>query len=134
MQGKVLIVEAMDRLSRQAALKSLTLLSDLCSRGLTICEAGTGTIYDAAKIEERWENLIVALARAGEAHESSKLKARRVSKAWRKTQESGKTKAGGDDPRLCPAWMEVVDGRFTIIEDRADVIRSMFHKSCDGWG
>lgn len=132
--GRVLIVEAMDRLSRQEPIKSLNLLVSLCEQGLTIFEAGTNTRYDAAKINDSWANLVVALAKAGEAHDSSKLKARRVSTSWRKAQETGKTKAGGDDPRLCPAWMEVIDGRFTIIEARADVIRGMYQRCIEGWG
>lgn len=132
--GKVLIVEAMDRLSRQEPLESLNLLVGLCKQGLTICEAGTNTIYDTAKINENWANLVVALAKAGEAHDSSKLKARRVSNAWRRTQETGKTKDGSDDPRLCPAWMEVLDGKFTVIESRAEVIRGMYQRCIEGWG
>lgn len=54
--GKVLIVEAMDRLSRQEPLESLNLLVGLCKQGLTICEAGTGIIYDTAKINDNWAN------------------------------------------------------------------------------
>ncbi|QSR15758.1 recombinase family protein [Novosphingobium sp. KA1] len=132
--GKVLIVEAMDRLSRQEPLESLNLLVGLCKQGLTICEAGTGIIYDTAKINDNWANLIVALAKAGEAHDSSKLKARRITSTWRKTQEEGKTKTGTADPRLCPAWMEVIDGEFTVIEERADIIREMFRLSLQGYG
>jgi len=132
--GKVLIVEAVDRLSRQEPLESLNLLVGLCKQGLTICEAGTGIIYDTAKINDNWANLIVALAKAGEAHDSSKLKARRITSTWRKTQEEGKTKTGDADPRLCPAWMEVIDGEFTVIEERADIIREMFRLSLQGYG
>ena len=132
--GKVLIVEAMDRLSRQEPLESLNLLVGLCKRGLTICEAGSGIIYDTAKINENWANLIVALAKAGEAHDSSKIKARRVTSAWRKTQELGRTKEGKADPRMCPYWMEVVDGEFQVIEQRADIIRMIFDMSANGTG
>jgi DNA invertase Pin-like site-specific DNA recombinase len=132
--GMVLMVEAMDRLSRQEPIESLTLLTNLCKRGLTIFEFGSETTYTTAKINENWANLVVALAKAGEAHDSSKLKARRVSSAWRATQEAGRTKAGTADPRLCPAWMEVIDGEYTVIEQRADVIREMFRMARDGHG
>lgn len=132
--GMVLIVEAMDRLSRQEPLESINLLSDLCKKGLTIYEAGTGTTYDLAKIKESWANLIVALARAGEAHDSSRIKAKRVTSAWRRTQEEGRTKDGKADPRLCPYWMEVVNGEFQVIEERAEVIRKLFQMSANGAG
>ena len=134
--GKVLIVEAMDRLSRQAPMESLNLLVDLCKRGLTIFEAGSNTTYTVEKINENWGNLLVPLARAGEAHDSSKLKAGRVRSAWRKTQieRLGRTKDGSADSRLCPAWMEVVGGEFTVVEDRADVLRTMFRMAREGSG
>lgn len=132
--GKVLIVEAMDRLSRQEPLESVTLLNTLAKQGLTICESSTGTIYDSERIRDHWAHLLIAFARAGEAHDSSRLKAKRVSGAWRRTQETGKTKDGTDDPRLCPAWMEVIDGKFTPIEERAEIIRGMFERSAEGWG
>ncbi|MBT0671294.1 recombinase family protein [Novosphingobium profundi] len=132
--GKVLIVEAMDRLSRQEPLESLNLLSGLCKRGLTIYEADSDTLYDSAKISAHWQNLIVPLAKAGEAHDSSKLKATRVRSAWRKTQANGFTKDGTADPRLCPAWMEVIDGQFTPIASRAAIIRKCFQMSVDGHG
>ena len=132
--GKLLLVEAMDRLSRQEPLESLNLLMDLCKRGLTIYEFGSGTTYTVEKINENWGNLVVALAKAGEAYESSRIKAQRVSSAWRITQEAGRTKEGNDDPRLCPAWMEVVNGRYSVIEERADVIREMFRMALNGHG
>src|SRR5690606_21684132 len=67
LQGKVLIVEAMDRLSRQEPMASLNLLNNLCDNGLTICESGAGYIWDKSRISEQWTSLVVALARAGEA-------------------------------------------------------------------
>lgn len=132
--GKVLMVEAMDRLSRQEPLESITLLTNLCKRGLTIYEFGSGQTYTAEKISENWANLVVALAKAGEAHESSRLKAKRVKSAWKRTQSAGRTKDGEADPRLCPAWMEVVDGEYTPIPERADVIRNIFDMALNGHG
>lgn len=95
-------------------MASLTLLNNLCDNGLTICESSTGHIWDKAQIKEHWTNLIVALARAGEAYDSSRLKARRVKSAWAATQATGRTKSGEADPRLCPAWMEVISGEYTL--------------------
>lgn len=134
LRGKVLIVEAMDRLSRQEPMASLTLLNTLCDNGLTICESSTGFMWDKTRIQEHWTNLIVALARAGEAYDSSRIKARRVKSAWQATQASGRMKNGKADKRLCPAWMEVVDGEYTVIEQRAEIIRQMVQMSLTGYG
>lgn len=132
--GKVLIVEAMDRLSRQEPLESVTLLSTLAKQGLTICESSTGTIYDASSISDHWAHLLIAFARAGEAHDSSRIKSQRITSAWRATQEQLQTRDGKADPRLCPSWIEVVDGAYRVVETRAAVIRRMFDMAATGHG
>lgn len=135
LQGKVLIVEAMDRLSRQEPLESLFLLHDLTKRGLTVCESSTGTIYDAEKIREDWTKLVAILARAAEAYSSSHEKAQRIASAWRATQTGKKTKDGLADPRLCPAWIEVgSSGEYQPIAKRAAVIQRMFQMAAEGFG
>ena len=133
--GKVLIVEAMDRLSRQEPLESLMLLHQLTQQGLTVCESSSGTIYDAKKISEDWTKLVAILARAAEAYGSSHEKSQRVASAWRHTQAGNKTKEGKADPRLCPAWIEVgSDGEYRPIPARAAVIHGMFQMAADGHG
>lgn len=136
LKGKVLLVEAMDRLSRQEPLESLDLLRDLVRHGLTVCETSTGLIYDAERIREDWTKLIAVLARAAEAYASSHNKAERVASSWRKTQTGQGMKEGrGADPRLCPAWIEVdSNGQYKPIKARAAVIHRMFEMAADGHG
>ncbi|MCI1143268.1 recombinase family protein [Sphingomonas sp. WKB10] len=135
LQGKVLIVEAMDRLSRQEPLESLFLLHDLTKRGLTVCESSSGTIYNSQKITEDWTRLVAILARAAEAYSSSHEKSQRVASAWRATQSGQKTKEGVADPRLCPAWIEVgPDGEYRPIKSRAQVVQRMFQMAAEGFG
>lgn len=135
LEGKVLIVEAMDRLSRQEPLESLFLLHDLTKRGLTVCESSSGTIYNSHKIKEDWTRLVAILARAAEAYASSHEKSQRVASAWRATQTGQKTKEGTADPRLCPAWIEVgSDGEYRPVASRAPIIQRMFQMAADGFG
>ncbi len=133
--GKVLLVEAMDRLTRQKPLESLALIRDLTESGLTICETSSGRIYNTQAIDENWTHLVVILAAAAEAYGSSFEKSKRVKSAWRATQSTGQMKENkGADPRLCPDWIEVRDGQYVEIKDRADLIRRMFEMSASGYG
>jgi DNA invertase Pin-like site-specific DNA recombinase len=133
--GKVLLVEAMDRLTRQKPLESITLLRDLTENGLTICETSSNRIYNTQEIDDNWTNLIVILAGAAEAYGSSHEKSKRVRSAWRATQTGqGMKDDKGADPRLCPDWMTVVEGEYQPIEERADLIRRMFELSAKGYG
>lgn len=133
--GKVLLVEAMDRLTRQKPLESLALIRDLTESGLTICETSSGRVYNTQAIDDNWTHLIVLLATAAEAYGSSHEKAKRVRSAWRNTQTGeGMKDDKGADPRLCPDWMEVQDGEYVERKDRADLIRTMFDMSAKGYG
>jgi len=133
--GKALIFEAMDRMSRQEPLESMDLIRDFTKSGMTLCESSTGRIYDSAKIKADWTSLILILAKAAEAYASSDNKSRLVRSAWRKTQTgAGMKDDGGADPRLCPDWMTVTDGKYEPIEERAAMIRAMFEMSAKGYG
>ncbi|MEV4933883.1 recombinase family protein [Sphingobium sp. LSP13-1-1.1] len=133
--GKVLLVEAMDRLTRQKPLESISLIRDLTESGLTICETSSGRTYNTQAIDDNWTNLIVILAAAAEAYGSSHEKSGRVASAWRATQSGqGMKDNKGADPRLCPDWMTVVDGQYHPIPERADMIRRMFDMCATGYG
>ncbi|MBA4228751.1 MAG: hypothetical protein C0456_19280 [Hyphomonas sp.] len=133
--GKVLLVEAMDRLSREKPLESLTLVRDLTKCGVTICVTSSNRIYNTKEIDDNWTNLIVILAGAAEAYGSSHEKSKRVRSAWRKTQATGQMKdSKGADQRLCPDWIEVRNGEYAVREDRADLVRRMFDMSAKGYG
>lgn len=133
--GKVLLVEAIDRLSRQKPLESLSLIRDLTENGLTICETSSNRIYNTQAIDENWTHLVVILAGAAEAYNSSHEKSKRVKSAWRASQTgAGMKDNGGADPRLCPDWMTVRDGKYEPVEDRAAMIRTMFEMSAKGYG
>jgi hypothetical protein len=132
--GKAIIFEAFDRLSRQEVWESLDLVRDLTRAGVSLVESSSGTVYDKQKLNEDWTRIVVILSSAATAHKGSADKSRLGSSAWRRTQTTLRTKDGKADPRMCPAWMEVIDGEFTPIEERADVIRGIFQKSADGYG
>lgn len=134
LRGKVLLVEAMDRLTRQKPLESISLIRDLTENGLTICETSSGRIYNTQAIDYNWTTLIVILAAAAEAYGSSHEKSKRVKSAWGRTQATGKTKGGEDDPRLCPSWIEVKKGKYQPIKDRAAIIQQIFEWCADGYG
>lgn len=127
--GKVLIVEQMDRLSRQQPLESVNLLSTLTKSGLLIHESSTGVTYDAQTTQEKWQDLLIAFIRAGIAFEESLKKSKRLKAAWRSRQADPHTKP---DSRLCPSWIEVRDGTYQIVESKADVVRGIFQRVIDG--
>ncbi len=132
--GQVLIVENLDRLSRQEPLHSLNLMQSLANHGVTIAESASNSVYTAESIRENWLTLLSAFIRAGLAYDESLKKSRRLKAAWEVARERGTTKDGKADPRICPTWIEVVEGEYAVIEDRAATIRWICEQCAEGKG
>lgn len=132
--GRVLIIENTDRLSRGNPLESLNLINKLSNLGLAIWVDNIGQLFTKEKIAENWMTLLTAYIPAGLGHQQSKDKSDRLKSAWRKMRETGTTKTGTADPRVCPTWIEIVDGEYQVIEERAGVIRWIFEQCAEGKG
>ncbi|HJT41150.1 MAG TPA: recombinase family protein, partial [Sphingobium sp.] len=132
LDGWVLLVEQLDRLSRQQPIQTLNLITSLTGAGVTIFETSTGRKWDNESVRSSWTDLLEAFIRAGLAFDESDKKSKRIKSAWVATRERGATKNGQADPRIMPGWMEVVDGRYRIIEARAEWIRSIFRWCIEG--
>jgi DNA invertase Pin-like site-specific DNA recombinase len=132
LDGWVLLVEQLDRLSRQQPMQTLNLISNLTSAGLTIFETSTGRKWDSESVRSSWTDLLEAFIRAGLAFEESDKKSKRIKSSWAATRERGGTKDGQDDPRIMPGWMEIEEGRYKVIETRAAWIRQIFQWCIEG--
>lgn len=134
LNGWVLIVENLDRLSRQRPQESLELLTKLTDAGVMLCESGTGIAYTAESLKDNWQNLLVPFIRAGLAFEESDKKSSRIKSAWAETKLRGATKDGKADGRLAPRWIEVIDGEYSIVPTRAKAVVSMYERCAEGMG
>lgn len=110
--GCALLVENLDRMSRQEPLEGLNLLRAFTQQGVAVAETLSGEIWTADKIDSNWMILLSAFVRAGLAYEESKKKSSRVRSAWEATQRTLRTHDGKADPRISPSWIEVVDGEY----------------------
>lgn len=134
--GQVLIVENVDRLSRQEPIEGLNLLQNLTRAGLWVAESATDQIYDAKTVTENWQALLVPFIRLGVGYEEGIKKGRRVSQAYQSTVDRGyRTKEGIADLRFSPSWISRdEDGEYMIIEERAAIVRQIYQRCVDGHG
>jgi DNA invertase Pin-like site-specific DNA recombinase len=128
--GSFLIVESLDRLSRQEILKSLGVFIEIVNAGVNIVTLADGRTYTAAT---GFEDLIFSIVSMSRAHDESRTKSLRLSAAWsnkRKNAESRKLTA------QCPGWLKLsIDRkRFEVIQKRADTVLSIFRDSTAGVG
>ncbi|MEV4933166.1 recombinase family protein [Sphingobium sp. LSP13-1-1.1] len=135
LRGKALIIENIDRLSRQEPLVGLNLIHGLVNAGITLVESDTGQTYTAEEIKHNWQTLLTPFLRAGLGHEESKKKGGRIAKAFEGTIERGfKTKDGLADLRFVPSWIDRDGDKYMVNEKRAAVVRMIFDRCLEGKG
>jgi len=131
-RGSVLIVESIDRLSRQTVVHALSLLMELINKGITVVTLAPEEVYSEKTIGQGL-NLVGALFVMARAHEESKMKAMRGREAWN-TKRTKARASGQVATRRVPAWLYVSDGVLRVDESRADVVREIFAWARGGWG
>jgi DNA invertase Pin-like site-specific DNA recombinase len=130
-RGSVLIVESLDRLSRDQIRPALQLFLSLQDFGITIVTLAPEREYppDGADALSLIEPLIVF----SRAHEESLIKSHRRRDGWRQARDKAR-QGGGPMLKTCPAWLEVTPEGFRVKEDAADAVRRIFALARDGLG
>jgi DNA invertase Pin-like site-specific DNA recombinase len=130
-RGAYLIVESLDRLSRDEIRPALQLFLALQDFGVTIVTLQPEREYppDATDALALIEPLII-FARA---HEESAMKSHRRKEGWRQARDRAR-QGGGPMLKTCPAWLEVTEDGFQVKEEAAAVVRRIYAMARDGLG
>jgi len=131
-EGSVLILESLDRLSREELTKSLNLFISILSSGIKIVTLADRQEYTADSINNIG-NLVISLVSMARAHEESLMKSKRVRASWKAKVANAHNKKLS---RFCPNWLQYNEetDSFDLIEDRAELIREVFRKTIAGMG
>jgi DNA invertase Pin-like site-specific DNA recombinase len=130
----VVLVESFDRLNRQAPLDALVPFTALMNAGMTIITLIDQQVFTRESLSnDGGIRLLMSLLVMVRAHEESATKSKRVRAAWerkRATADSAKL------TRVCPAWLTLSAdrSRFEVIEERAKIVRGIFHDTANGVG
>jgi DNA invertase Pin-like site-specific DNA recombinase len=129
--GSYLLVESLDRLSRDRVKEALNLFLSIQNRGITIVTLSDGRVYDPET--ENTADLIVSITIMARAHEESLTKSRRLKAAW--TNKRSRLQEKKLTAR-CPLWMKLNDDRtrFQFIPERASVVREIISLAKNGMG
>jgi hypothetical protein len=131
--GSYLIVESLDRISREAVIDAAARLFDLIRAGITVVTLSDGQEYSEERLRNDWTPLIVSIAVMARAHEESRLKGERVGAAWRRKRDAAREE-GRPLTHRCPAWLRLVDGRFEFIPERVEIVRRIYRMAIEGYG
>jgi DNA invertase Pin-like site-specific DNA recombinase len=129
--GSVLIVESLDRLTRERLKTAVSFFLRILDAGVSIATTSPEYIYDSTNSE--MPDMMFALAILSRGNEESELKSQRVGAAW-----ANKRKNASVQPmtKTCPAWLRLRPDRtaYDLVPDRAAVVRRIFRMSLDGYG
>lgn len=130
-RGSFLIVENLDRLSREHIQPALLLVLNLLQAGIRIVQLKPAEmVYDDKSDTLPVMMMMVELSRA---NSESRVKGDRVSAAW-STRKKRAREEGAIVTRRLPAWGEERDGKLVPDPRRARVVRWMFTAAVRGHG
>ncbi|MCJ2006253.1 recombinase family protein [Methylobacterium sp. J-092] len=131
-RGSYLLVESLDRLSREHVLTALRSFLALIEAGIVVATLGDDCVYSEESVNGNWTQLIVSLAVMSRAHEESARKVQRLRAAWVRKRERTDVKMTA----RCPAWLELLPDRrsFKPIDERVDVVVRMLEELAAGIG
>ncbi|WP_156382037.1 MULTISPECIES: recombinase family protein [unclassified Aureimonas] len=132
-RGSYLVVESLDRLSREAVLDAAARLFDLIRAGVIVVTLSDGQVYSEERLRTDWTPLIVSIAVMARAHEESRIKGERVGAAWARKKDAAREE-GRPLTSRCPEWIAIEGSRFVVREDRAEIVRTIFQWAIEGYG
>ena len=129
--GSYLLVESLDRISRQEILKSLRLFSEIIEAGVTLVTLDDERVYRHEGLD--FYDLMYSLTVLSRAHEESQTKSNRLSAAWKSKRDRA---ARQPMTKMCPAWLKLSDdrSRYLVIQDRANIVQDIYSLSANGVG
>ena len=129
--GSYLIVESLDRLSREQVLAAQSLFLSIIQAGINLVTLMDGKVYRPGMTD--LGDLIMSLVIMSRAHEESLTKSRRIAAAWKNKRSEAPQKPM---TKWCPAWLTLAPDRsgYVPIPERVEVVWQIFKDTAEGIG
>ncbi len=132
-RGSFLLVESLDRISRDSILEAQNIFTQIITAGITIVTLADRRAYSAEAVRGNPFLLIEAIVILIRANDESETKSKRLKEAWHgkrlKIAERALTSKA-------PAWLEFdkLNNHFRVIPERADIVKRIFKEHLAGKG
>jgi DNA invertase Pin-like site-specific DNA recombinase len=131
--GTVLIVENLDRLSREEISEALALLLNLIRKGIEIVALSDNERrYTKASVNANPMELVMSIMVLARAHEESKIKSYRIKASW-----LNRKKLASEGKHInvqLPGWLENKNGEYVLDDSKAKTIKRIVQLSMKGYG
>jgi DNA invertase Pin-like site-specific DNA recombinase len=136
--GSVLIIESVDRISRQGIDEGYDLCKKILKSGVFIVTLTPEREYGPEAVKALTKGALELQIILERAHEESLMKSDRRQKAWKQAKDRARQASadrnGTPLMKTCPAWLEVTKTGFRIKEEAAAAVRLIFEMACDNLG
>src|SRR5262245_42191052 len=124
-KGTVLVVEALDRLTRNNIVEASHLLTDILRHGIDVGLVSEDKVYSYDYINKNPFEFIVATTYLIRGGDESRMKSDRVKDSWvRKKRAITQNKAVVKIP--APCWLKREGNKWVVIEEKAKIVREIF--------
>lgn len=131
-QGSYLLVESVDRLSRQAVVDALSQFLALINAGIVIVTLDDKAVYCSGKVET--QSLMLSIMFMVRANNESETKSQRGREAWDKGRKQARDNNQVMKNSRLPSWLKWEEGKIMPIPERAAVVNEMFELAKSGCG
>jgi hypothetical protein len=127
-------VEALHRLSREAAKDAVYLLQDIFGFGVTVVTLDDGSEYTRENLRGDFMVFIKAGLIFARGHQESKRKSDMLRAMWK--NKRAKVEQGVPLTAVCPAWMKLDKRRkeFILEPAKVEAVQRVFNLAGLGWG
>jgi DNA invertase Pin-like site-specific DNA recombinase len=139
--GSFLLVESLDRVTRNAILDAQALFLLIINSGITLVTLADRRAYSRESVNANPTELIVSIAIMMRGHEESLTKSRRLSDVYERKRATAEADAAAGKitkpfTRMLPAWLEWREGAqgYSVIPERAKAVHDIFAMADDGLG
>lgn len=136
--GSHLIIESLDRLSRDKVRKALPIFIEIINSGITVHTLVDGRVLNASSIDDNAFEIMQSIMSFVRANEESATKSRRLSAAWEKKRRDAAAGTRKVSCR-CPGWLKARKNgkgeiKFSKIPERVKMVQDAYKWLAEGLG
>ncbi|TVZ72848.1 recombinase family protein [Rhizobium mongolense] len=136
-RGSFLLVESLDRLSRERVIDALEPFLSILRAGIIVVTLADNQVYSAETVGDNFTQLMMSLAIMARAHEESQIKSQRITKAHQRRRENAVNGIGKFSGQMW-GWIDQVEVKPNTYEyqlnKHVNVIQKMFELADAGLG
>lgn len=133
-RGSYLLVENLDRLSRDTINVALKRFMDILEREVHVVTLHDSKVFTKESLSNL-PDLVLSVMSMHRAHEESLIKSKRLSAVWSEKKKRARESGLALTPRV-PAWLKLnkTTNKIEPIEERVAIIKRIFELTIDGIG